>query len=281
MKRFVEAGGLRFGVLADGPRDGPLALLLHGFPDHAGTWRRLQPVLAGRGYHAVAPWMRGYAPTDRGERHHLRDLVGDANALHQALGGDREAVLIGHDWGAAVAYRAAVAAPDRWRRIVTMAVPPEPVLADARRDPRQLARSWYMLAAQVPGAEHLLGRTVRTLWRRWSPGRRPQRPDLEGVASALPDVAHRRAALDYYRSHARDALRGAFPARRGVTPRCPVLYLHGVDDGCIRVAHARDARTVLTGALDRVEIVDDAGHFLHLDRPEVVNAAVVDFLDVP
>jgi pimeloyl-ACP methyl ester carboxylesterase len=108
----VRANGLQFGVLEAG--SGPLALCLHGFPDAAYTWRHLLPALAGAGFHAVAPFMCGYAPTavPAEGAHHLGALVADAVALHEVLGGDANAVLIGHDWGAEAAYGAAAFAPD-------------------------------------------------------------------------------------------------------------------------------------------------------------------------
>src|SRR5688500_11388309 len=99
----IEANGLLFGYLEAGSHDGPLALCLHGFPDSAWTWRHLLPDLADAGYRAVAPFLRGYAPTDVADDgvYHLGAIVSDACALHEALGGDEQAVLIGHDWGAA------------------------------------------------------------------------------------------------------------------------------------------------------------------------------------
>ena len=108
--RTVRANGLEFGVLEAGT--GPLALCLHGFPDCAHTWRHLFPALAAVGFHAVAPFMRGYAPTtalangDYGPNTLAADVLG----LHEVLGGGSDAVLIGHDWGAEAAYRAAAAA---------------------------------------------------------------------------------------------------------------------------------------------------------------------------
>src|SRR4029077_8759931 len=97
----VTANRLEFAALADGPNDGPLALCLHGFPDSAHTWRYLLPELAAAGFHAVAPWMRGYAPTagPADGSYGPGALAADACALHEALGGDGRAVLIGHDWG--------------------------------------------------------------------------------------------------------------------------------------------------------------------------------------
>src|SRR3954466_15169720 len=111
----VSAGGLEFAALTcgDGPPESgsrrPLALCLHGFPDSAHTWRHLLPALADAGYRAVAPFQRGYAPTGvpADGAYQIGALAADANALHEALGGAEDAVLIGHDWGAAATYAAA------------------------------------------------------------------------------------------------------------------------------------------------------------------------------
>src|SRR3954469_19829502 len=113
------------GALASGDRR-PFALLLHGFPDSAHTWRRLLPALADAGFRAAAPWTRGYAPTavPADGAYTVATLAADANALHETLGGGADAVLVGHDWGAITAYGAAATEPDRWRRGGPMAVPP-------------------------------------------------------------------------------------------------------------------------------------------------------------
>ena len=114
----ISANGLEFACLTDGPEDGPLALCLHGFPDTAHTWRYLLPELASAGYHAVAPFLRGYAPTELAPdgSYQVGALVRDANALHDALGADDRAVIVGHDWGALATYGAVAHRPDRWRK---------------------------------------------------------------------------------------------------------------------------------------------------------------------
>jgi pimeloyl-ACP methyl ester carboxylesterase len=140
---------------------GPLALCLHGFPDCAHTWRHLLPALAESGFHAVAPFLRGYAPSavPADGAYDLGALIADASALHDALGGTQDAVLIGHDWGAEVAYGAAALAPGRWRRLITLGVPPaalDPVLFS---DFGQLKRFWYMFMFSQPrGSNRLLPR---------------------------------------------------------------------------------------------------------------------------
>src|ERR1700704_6943291 len=112
----VQANGLRFQYLEMG--SGPLALCLHGFPDSPWTYRYLLPQLAQAGYRAVAPFMRGYAPTQiplDGD-FSTNALASDPNALHEVLGGDSNAVLIAHDWGAVAAWGALADGPARWRR---------------------------------------------------------------------------------------------------------------------------------------------------------------------
>ncbi len=125
-QRVVTANGVQFSYFESGPAEGPLALCLHGFPDTAYTWRFLLPELAAAGFHAVAPFLRGYAPTaiPSDGRYQIGALARDANSLHAALGGTDDAVIIGHDWGALTAYAAVAHQPDRWRRAVTAAVPP-------------------------------------------------------------------------------------------------------------------------------------------------------------
>src|SRR5687768_4443806 len=147
----IEANGLLFGYLEAGPHDGPLALCLHGFPDSAWTWRHLLPELADAGYRAVAPFMRGYAPTEVPEdgRYFMGDLVRDIGGLHEGLGGDERAVLIGHDWGAVAAYPALGFAPERWRRAVALSIPPPGLFMNALlTNFDQQKRSWYIFFFQ-------------------------------------------------------------------------------------------------------------------------------------
>lgn len=284
--RFVRANGLRFAYLEQGPSDGPLALCLHGFPDHAGTWRHLLPRLADAGFRAVAPWMRGYPPTEVPATDSIEPptLTADVNALHRALGGGPDAVLVGHDWGAVAASRAAASAPDRWRRLVTLAVPPEAVLVGALTDPAQIRRSRYVLTAQLPGAARRWsadrGAFLERLWRRWSPGYEPTDEDLGPVRSSIADPEVLRVVLGYYRGFVR-----AVAARKALSswvtlPPQPHLHLHGRDDGCIGVEWAERAADRLPHPASRVDVMDGAGHFLHLERPDEVATAVLAHLTV-
>jgi pimeloyl-ACP methyl ester carboxylesterase len=282
----IEANGLTFGYLAAG--EGPLALCLHGFPDSAWTWQHLLPELAAAGYRAVAPFLRGYAPTSVPDDglYQSGAIASDAIALHEALGGGSDAVLIGHDWGALAAYAAAGHAPERWSRVVVAAVPPPATVAQAFFSYDQLQRSWYMFFFQSPLSDMAVPMDdlafIDRLWQDWSPG-------YEGAADAarakdcMRDPANLTAALGYYRATlgagARredyDAIEGA-----GAAPLpMPVLYLHGADDGCMGAELIDDGVLAsIPAAGSRFEVVPGTGHFLQLEDPATVNRHILDFL---
>ena len=280
----VSANGVDFTYLECG--SGPLALCLHGFPDSAHSWRHLLPALAAAGYRAVAPFTRGYAPTSVPADGYFQTgaLSADANALHQALGADGDAVLVGHDWGAPSVYGAAASAPDRWSKVVGMAVPPGSAMNMAFvTNQAQLKRSWYMFFFQHPLADMVVPANdldfIDMLWRDWSPGHDdPQ--DVENVKRCLRNPENMAAALGYYRATLGAGKRNpdydAIQAAGGGELRQPTLFLHGRNDGCIGAEVAESARTLAPWA--RVEIVEDAGHFLQLEQPAKVNGLVVGFL---
>lgn len=281
----ITAGDIDFAYLEQG--DGPLALCLHGFPDSAWTWRHLLPELAAAGYRAVAPFLRGYAPTavPADGRYQTAVLGLDAINLHEAFGADGNAVIIGHDWGAIATYIAANEAPERWRRVVTMAVPPAGSVAGGFMTYGQLKRSWYMFFFQHALADVVVGMNdlsfIDGLWADWSPGYDASE-DLPLVKEALRDPANLAAALGYYRATLGGV--GVDPTldavqNKGneVTPQ-PTLYLHGRNDGCMGIEVAETAAAFLTSEGSRMEVVDGAGHFLQLERPAEINQLVVDFL---
>jgi pimeloyl-ACP methyl ester carboxylesterase len=282
----VEARGLTFSYLEAGPADGPLALCLHGFPDSAWTYRHLLPELAEAGFRAVAPWMRGYAPTDvpPDGRYQTGALAADANALHEALGGDGRAVIVGHDWGASATYGALSSQPDRWARGVTMAVPPFAAMAGGFLTYRQLKRSWYMFFFQSPLADMAVAADdlafIERLWVDWSPGYEG-RDDVAHVKDALRGTANLQAALGYYRATfgtaPPDPALAAEQAATAQIPSQPVLYLHGRDDGCLGVELVGGVSAFLSAG-SAAEIIDDCGHFLHVEKPKEVNTRIVDFL---
>jgi len=285
-QRTIEANGLDVAYFAEGPEDGPLALCLHGFPDTAHTWRHLLPELAGAGFRAVAPFLRGYAPTaiPADGCYQVGALVRDANALHEALGGGGDAVIVGHDWGALTTYGAVAHQPDRWRRAVAAVVPPTASIGLSLLTYAQLQRSWYMFFFLSPLAEVALPLDdyafIQHLWRDWSPGY-DGTEDVAHVKESIGDPAHMLAAIGTYRalydpSGQLPELADEQAAMLLPTPK-PTLYLHGRDDGCMLLSSVGSPLDFMAEGSE-MEIVDGAGHFLHLERPDVVNRRIVDFL---
>ncbi|MBM9461456.1 alpha/beta hydrolase [Nocardioides sp. zg-536] len=285
----VTLVGLSWGPMED--RSVPLAVLLHGFPDTAHTWRHLGPALAGAGYRVLAPFTRGYAPSGvPGDgSYHVPALMHDALGLHRAHGGDERAVLVGHDWGAITANGIAASAANPFRTIVALAVPPFTAMNPRRDDvlgwlrilPRQAAMSWYTLFNQLPAMpERTFERLVARLWRTWSPGY-DATEDLALLAESLPDRDRRAAAVGYYRAQPRRwRLPAGYRELAGdvfAAPRVPLLYLHGAEDGCLDVRWARRIGDALPPG-SRVEVVEGAGHFLQLERPAAVNERILDFV---
>jgi pimeloyl-ACP methyl ester carboxylesterase len=289
--RRITANGIDFAYLEAGPVDGPLALCLHGFPDHAPTYTGLLAELAGAGYHAVAPWLRGYAPTGLAPdgNYEVASLALDALALADGLAGDRDAVLIGHDWGAIASYVAVGHRPDRFRKLVTMAVPHQAALMTRFLSaPEQLKRSWYIFFFLTPLADMVVPMNdfavIDLLWRDWSPGLVPDPASMRALKDTLGAPGSTSAAIGYYRamlgSTPRDpALIDVSGAGNGPIP-VPTLYLHGDDDGCIGVELVveSEVRTYFPAGID-IDFVPAAGHFMHLDQPEHVNRRILEFLD--
>ncbi|RYJ02594.1 MAG: alpha/beta hydrolase [Actinomycetales bacterium] len=195
----------------------------------------------------------------------MRALVADAIALHGLLGGDERAVLLGHDWGAITTNAVAADPASPYARHVALAVPPfsamrgwTPALL------RQPLHSWYIAYNQVPGlAERTFDRLTARLWRLWSPGY-DATEDLAHLRSSVPDRAHARAVISYYRALLGPGIKPAL-----AEPVHPLLVLHGADDRCMEPGLAR-----LAGAT----IVPGAGHFLQLEQPSAVAAEIVSFL---
>ena len=282
----VTANGIDFAYLAAGPEDGPLALCLHGFPDTAHTWRHLLPELADAGFRAVAPFLRGYAPTEipADGNYQIGAIVRDANALHEALGGDADAVIVGHDWGALATYGAVAHQPGRWRRAVTAAVPPTASIGMSLFSYLQLRRSWYMFFFLSPAAEMALPLDdyafLDGLWRDWSPGY-DGAWDVAKVKESIGDPEHILAAIGYYRAMWDPSLQVSELADEQAaslqpTPK-PTLYLHGRDDDCMLLSSIGAPLDFLAEGSE-MEIVADTGHFLHVERPDVVNERILGFL---
>ena len=284
----VTIDGLELAYLAAGlDNDGPLAVCLHGFPDSAHTWRHLLPRLADAGYRAVAPFLRGYAPSavPADGRFQTAASALDAIGLHGALGGDSRAVIIGHDWGSIITNITAAHRPDLWSKVVMSAVPPGNAVGVAfLSNLAQIKRSWYMFFFQHPLADMVVGANdlayIDMLWNDWSPGF-DATEELALLKASLRDPANLQAALGYYRATIgagfNDPALQDVQAMSGVFPSQPLLYLHGNTDGCMGREVAQFAAAEFP-ATARAEFVDGAGHFLHLERPDHVNDIIMNFL---
>jgi pimeloyl-ACP methyl ester carboxylesterase len=263
----IELRSGRFRILSEGT--GPLALVLHGFPDHPPTFARVIARLASAGYRVVAPWLRGYAPSPLEGPFDVDRVAADVLELATALGHDRFA-LVGHDWGAVITYHLCAIAPARVGAALTLAVPHPSAMLRALRGATQLARSWYMLLFQVPGAPYAAAARdfalIDLLWRRWSPGYRLDAEARRALHACL--AASMPAPIEYYRAAARRMLRGV-PAMPPLST--PVCYVHGADDGCIGTEVSRGQERWFAGPFAQ-EVIPGAGHFLQLEAPDVVAA---------
>lgn len=282
----LRSNGISFFALAEGPEDGPLVLLLHGFPELSRSWSHQLPALAAAGYRAVAPDLRGYGKSSKVGPYDLGTLSRDVAGLVRALGRAR-ATVVGHDWGGAVAWASAVLEPASVERLVVMNCPHPGVMADAlRRNPRQMARSWYMAFFQLPWIpEWILTRrgaeaVARAL--RGGSHRRESwtREELAHYRAAFLQPGAARGALGYYRA----IFRSPLALRRAGRERpiaVPTLVLWGVRDrflGRETVDRAEMAPYFAPGTVPEIRFVEEAGHFVQNEAPERVNAELLDWL---
>jgi pimeloyl-ACP methyl ester carboxylesterase len=274
----VEVGG--FTALAAGPADAPLALVLHGFPDAPPTFAPLLGALADRGYRVVAPWLRGYAPSPLAGPYDVDRLADDVLAWADRLSPTQPVALVGHDWGAAVTYVACARAPARFTAAVTLAVPHPAVFVRSLARRRQLARSWYMLAFQVPGVERLAAARdfalIDRLWADWSPGFTLP-AELRAALHATLRTSWP-APLLYYRALTRPPGAALARLRRRDRIAVPTLYLHGARDGCIGPEVGVGAERFFTAGYRR-EVVPDVGHFVAAEAPMAIAARIAAWLD--
>ena len=284
--RAVAANDVDFAILEAG--SGPLALCLHGFPDCAQTWRHLLPALADAGFHAVAPFMRGYAPTSPAPdgRYQAVLLALDAVALLGALG-DGRGFVVGHDWGGAVAWSVAARRRSVVERLVVLNCPPPQILARAIvRSPAQLRRSWYVLFFQLPwlperrmaanAAEVVARALVGGSYRReaWT------REEVDAYRAAFARPGRAKAAIDWYRAGFRRSVRPRRGRVRG-TVAAPTLVLWGVEDrvlGRELVTLERLRGAFSEGNVPSVVLIEDAGHFVQNEAPERVNDELLRWL---
>jgi pimeloyl-ACP methyl ester carboxylesterase len=279
--RYADLAGVRLHYVEAG--EGPLVVLLHGFPEFWFSWRFQIPALAAVGFRVVAPDMRGYNLSDKPkgvESYALETLARDVERLIRTLGEER-AVVVGHDWGGIVAWAVAILHPERVERLVILNVPHPERFARGLRTPRQLLKSSYAFFFQLPWLPERVLRAgdfalVRSVFRN-----DPVRPgtfgrdDIDRYVEALSRPGALTAAINYYRALARRATSLARALRRRV--RAPVMVIWGQRDLFLVPELARPDPALVPDA--RVERLPDASHWVQQDRPEKVNALLLEFLD--
>ena len=306
--RTISANGLELFVLEQG--QGPLVLLCHGWPELSYSWRHQIPAIAEAGFHVVAPDMRGFgrtgAPAEIGA-YTIFHNVGDMVALVTALG-EKQAIIIGHDWGAPVAWHAALFRPDMFTKVAGLSVPPP-----FRGRPRPLESlreagitDFYWQYFQTPGvAEAEFERDV-ALTMRLILGRGVSDPDalhvIEGKGflgninpvAKLPDWLSEADLAYFSEAYRKSGFRGGLNWYRnldrnweltapwqGAQIHQPSLFVAGSRDsvitGLIGAKRVTELERVLPNLRQRL-IIDGAGHWVQQERPDEVNAALMRFL---
>jgi pimeloyl-ACP methyl ester carboxylesterase len=315
MHRTVETNGIRMHIAEQGR--GPLVVLCHGFPESWYSWRHQLRALAEAGFHAVAPDMRGYGRTERPaeiEKYTLFHLVGDMVGLLDALGAE-QAVIAGHDWGAPVAWHAALMRPDRFRGVIGLSVPfrPRGPVPPTSVMPQRDDALFYQLYFQPPGVaevelERDAKRTIRTLLY-WESGDAPRRESsgdvgmvprqggfLTGAQNPVPLPPWlAEADIDFYAGEfARVGFRGGLNWYRnidrnwellapfaGARVTVPALYIAGDRDLVVAFRGADQLIAALpkfVPQLRRSIMLPGCGHWTQQERPGDVDAAMIDFL---
>lgn len=284
----LRRGGLRFSAYAAGRRGDPLVVLAHGFPDGPWTWRHQLPALAAAGYYAVAPTIRGYEPSSQPADgvYEIGEVAGDVIAWADDLSAERFH-LVGHDWGGIFSYPAAHLHPDRLLSLTTLAVPNiAGFLNTAAKLPSQFLKSWYVNFFQLPLApEAALERNdwalIRRLWRDWSPSYALSEQEWAALRQLFSAPGVKRAMLGYYRQNLSPAIMVGLRKTIGSqAARIPVrtLAITGAEDGCVDTRLFDVAfRAENYPAGHRIERLEGAGHFAHLEQPETVNRLLLDW----
>jgi pimeloyl-ACP methyl ester carboxylesterase len=271
--------GLELHVIEAGTAGGPLVILLHGFPEFWWAWRHQITPLAEAGYHVVVPDMRGYnkseAPQDIAS-YDLDTLAADVIALAEAYGA-RRFHLVGHDWGAVIGWWTAARYPERLDRVVLMNGPhPDVLMKQALKHPTQALRSSYVAFFQLPWLpEAMLGRFgfagLLSAMKRSARADTFEPGSLNHYAEAWAHPGSLTAMLNYYR-----ALRKRPRAREPGRLASPTLILWADHDSFLE-RHLAEAGLALCDN-GRLEIVEGASHWLHLDQPQRVNARLIRWL---
>lgn len=274
-QHMVQANGLRFRTMVDGPPTGEMAILLHGFPEGAESWTRQVDALAGGGALAVAPDMRGYglsdAPPNVGD-YEIDDLVADVAGLIKAFGRDR-AHVAGHDWGAIIAWFFASRHPEMTKSLTVLSVGhPAAAAAAIRNDEDQAKRSEYIRLFLIEGkAEEVLMeddfRRIRVMFGDIA------RPAAEHFIRSISRPGRLTAGLNYYRANFGRGL-DWWSRASDVKVEAPTLLLWGDQDPFLGRWQAEHTSDHMTNDF-RLDVLEGAGHWLQFERPDDVSRALV------
>jgi len=265
----VDVGGVGIEYEVNGT--GRPVVLLHGFPDSGRLWRHQVPALAAAGFQVIVPDLRGYGRSDKPtavEAYNLMSLAGDVMAVLGDVGVSR-AHVVGHDWGAALAWGLASLAPGSVDHLAVLSVGHP---ATFRRTPRQREKSWYMLLFQFPGiAERWLSDDDWANFRNWA-----GHPDADQVIADLSANGSLTPGLNWYRAN--------IPPESWVGPplalppvQAPVMGVWSTGDIALTEVQMTDSAEHVTGPW-RYERLDGPGHWMQLDAPDEVSALLLDFL---
>ncbi|MFL5955170.1 MAG: alpha/beta fold hydrolase [Gaiellaceae bacterium] len=271
--RITTPDGLALNVRDEG--DGAPVVLLHGFPDSSHVWRKQIPALVGAGFRAIAPDLRGYGESDKPQEvdaYRMTTSAADVVAILDALGIER-AHVVGHDWGAGLAWVVAGLHPDRVEKLVAMSVG-HPDAQEPTVEQRE--KSWYMLWFQFEGlAEEVIPRDDWKLLREWTRGD----GDVERYIADLSRPGAMTAALNWYRANVLPQ-RELVPKRAFPQVAAPTMGLWSSGDHYLLEAPIKASGQHVAGGW-RYERIDGASHWLQLDQPERVNELLLEFLASP
>jgi epoxide hydrolase 4 len=272
-------GGVRLHYVEAG--EGPLVVLLHGFPEFWYSWRRQIPAIAAAGYRVVAPDMRGYNLSSRPQsarEYETGKLAGDIAGLIRSLG-EEKAFVVGHDWGAIVAYTVAMRHPELVERLAILNVPHPARMMEGLRSPKQLRKSWYMFFFQIPKLpEHLIARDD------FSFGKRSLRADskgsftdvdLEQYVEAWSQPGALTGMINYYRAMMRRSPKKTMAAMKPIEAKTLVIW--GMRDRHIGSELAEPPKEWVPDV--RVERIDEATHWVQHDASERVNELLIGFFE--
>ena len=274
----IITNGIRMHYVSQG--SGPLVVLLHGFPEYWYSWRLQIPFLADLGYTVVAPDLRGYNDSDKPETGYsianlLRDIVGLIKGL-----GEEKAIIVGHDWGGALAWSFAISYPQMTERLIVLNAPHPGAMRRELRTPQQLRKSWYILVLQVPILpEYILGRNHARAIGRMIYAAAVQKEAfppavLERYCEAMSKPGALRASISYYRALFRNLF--SSDGLDNVLVRMPTLLIWGEQDIALDLALTRNLEQWVPDL--RVRYVPDSGHWVQQERPELVNQWIAEFL---